>query len=101
MRYLITSYLDNYYLYMLKPSCKHTDFCVCRSDQPVPRGGPRGVSSARVGASLLSADGRHRGELASKCKVPAARLLHLCLHLRLWGQGGQTKNTHRHTHEEE
>lgn len=59
---------------------------VCRSDQPVPRGGPGSLPSARVGARLLSADGRDGGELAAQQQVPAARLLHLRPHLRLWGQ---------------
>lgn len=72
----------------------------CRSDQPVPGGGPGGVSSAGVGAGLLSADGGHRGELASEHQVPAARLLHLRPHLRLWGQGQRDSNTHTYAHTE-
>lgn len=87
---------SSYYMFMLKLKCKQVDFCVCRSDQSVPRGGPRGISPARVGASLLSADGRHCGELASKRKVPAAHLLHLRLYLCLRRQGGRA--TQRQTH---
>lgn len=70
-----------------------------RSDQPLPGGGPGLVSSARVGAGLLPADGRHRGELASEHQVPAARLLHLRPHLRLRGQGGLTGTTDQRVEE--
>lgn len=69
----------------------------CRSAQSVPSGGPGGVSSAGVGAGVLSADGRHRGELASEHQIPAARLLHLRPHLGLRGQG-QRASTHTCTH---
>lgn len=63
--------------------------CRPRSHQPVPGGGPGLVPSARVGAGVLSADGRQRGELAPQRQVPAARLLHLRPDVRLWGQGGR------------
>lgn len=60
---------------------------LCRSDQPVPGGGPGGVPSSRVGAGLLPANGRHRGELAAELQVPAAHFLHLRPHVRLRRQG--------------
>lgn len=74
------------------------DSSCCRSDQSVSGGRPGSVSSAGVGAGLLPADGSHRGELASEHQVPAARLLHLRPHLRLWRQGEGGDHTHTHTH---